>query len=311
MKIDIIIPNYNGSELIQKNLPSVIEATKGHPGTKFIIVDDGSEKKDKELLYVFLAKEKNENIVLLENEHNIGFAGTVNKGVKYSAAEFVVLLNSDVVPDKDFLNSPLKSLTTDPNLFGVGCMDKSIEHGEAILRGRGEASWKKGFLQHKRGEVDKSNTFWISGGSSIIRREIFQKLKGFDEIYNPFYWEDIDLSYRAQKSGYKIIFDSESKVTHKHEEGAIKRNFSKNTVKRIAFRNELIFVWKNITSTQMIISHICHLLILMTKSLLKLDKTLLRGFFEAIKKLPDIMTKRQLQKKLYVRSDKEILAEFK
>ena len=190
-------------------------------------------------------------------------------------------------------------------------MDKSIESGSVVLRGRGIGRWKKGFVVHTRGEVDNSNTFWISGGSSIVRRDLFLKLKGFDEIYNPFYWEDIDLSYRAQKSGYDIYFDNKSVVKHLHEEGAIKSNFKKSYVKKIAFRNQLIFVWKDVSTLRLMLTHIFFLPILLIKSIIKNDQAIVGGFFMATKKLPAIISKRKSQKKLYKVSDTEILSKTK
>lgn len=308
MKIDVVIPNYNGAKIIKKNLPEVVSVFDRHKDTKFIVVDDASNPEDKKDLYMLLSKMNNPKIVLLENEKNHGFATTVNRGVSYSDADLVVLLNSDVVPEKGFIDDVPEKFKENPTLFGIGCMDKSIENGSVVLRGRGIGRWKKGFVVHTRGEVDKSSTFWISGGSSIIRREIFLKLKGFDEIYNPFYWEDIDLSYRAQKSGYEIYFDNKIVVKHLHEEGAIKSNFKKSYVKKIAFRNQLIFIWKNISTSRLFITHLLFLPILILKSIFKNDQAIVGGFFMATKKLPDIISKRKSQKKFYKISDSKILS---
>lgn len=241
---------------------------------------------------------------------NKGFASAVNFGVSNSKADFIVLLNSDVSPDKDFLKAPLVSLASDRNLFGVGCMDESVEEGKVILRGRGVGRWEKGFLVHAKGEVDKKDTFWISGGSSIIRRELFEKIGGMDTVYNPFYWEDIDLSYRARKSGYSIKFDNTSVVRHYHEEGAIKKYFTKNEITTISYRNQFVFVWKNITDWKLIRSHIQSLPLHMISALKDKNAAFLKGFFLALAKLPGIMVRRKNQKKLYKFSDFEIIEDI-
>ena len=72
---------------------------------------------------------------------------------------------------------------------------------------------------------------------------------------NPFYWEDIDLSYRAQKAGFIVLFEKESIVTHRHEEGAIKRYHTSKKVRVITYRNQFIFAWTNMSDLPLILSH--------------------------------------------------------
>lgn len=312
MSVDIIIPNYNGSAIIEKALPNVFRALKNYKG-KVIIVDDGSKKEEVLLLSDLVEKYASEgkHIKLVKHVKNKGFSSAVNTGVRASDADFVVLLNSDIIPHEDFLKSPLNHLIDNKNLFAVGCMDESIENGKTILRGRGVAKWSGGMLSHSRGEVDKSDTFWTSGGSSIIRRDLYQKFGGMDEIYNPFYWEDIDLSYRARKMGFDIMFDNKSKVTHFHETGAIKSNFTVSKVTKIAHRNQFMFIWKNITSINLITNHILLLPINILKAIKSGDTNLLYGFFLALIKLPAIIKKRNLQKKSYKISDLKLINSIK
>ncbi len=308
MTVDIIIPNFNGSHLISENLPSVIESVRNFSG-KIIIVDDGSLKKDYDNLIDIVDKLHTEEkeIVLVRHKKNLGFASAVNTGVNTSDAEFIVLLNSDVLPDKNFLVHPLKKYMVDNSVFGVGCMDKSIEGSSTILRGRGIGRWEKGLLLHSKGDISQEDTFWISGGSSIIRRSYYKKLGGMDTIYNPFYWEDIDLSYRAQKVGYKVVFDKESVVIHRHEEGAIKKHFSETKVRKIAYRNQFIFVWKNITTKSFLISHIMHLPVNLAGAIKRGDTGMVLGFFLALLRLPAIMSRRLKQQKMYKKSDAELI----
>ena len=220
MSISIIIPNYNGAELLKKNLPKVTDAISNYKESiEIIVVDDCSTDSSMEIL------KKLNGIRIIRNERNLGFSSTVNNGVRNASGEIVVLLNTDVKPEKEFL-IPLLNHFNDEKIFAVGCKDKSIENGKTVLRGRGVGMWKKGFLIHSRGEVDKNTTLWVSGGSGAFKKSIWEKLGGFDELYSPFYWEDIDLSYRAIKSGYKILFEPKSVVIHEHQKGAIKRKYS-------------------------------------------------------------------------------------
>ncbi len=306
MTVDVVIPNYNGLKLLEENLPRVIESVKGYKGS-IIIVDDCSQESEFEALRDFVEKLESKNIILLRNEKNLGFSSTVNRGVKESDATIVILLNTDVVPEEKFLDPIIKDFKEDQNLFGVGCMDKSIEGDKIVLRGRGMASFQRGLLLHWRGDTDKTDTFWISGGSSAVRREFFEKLKGFDTLFNPFYWEDIDLSYRARKSGFNIKFEPASVVEHRHTEGSIKKHYSDFQIKTIAYRNQFIFVWKNITDVGFIVSALMWFPYHMLSSLLKFDIPMLLGMILAAIRLPDIIRKRFEQEKLCKLRDSDLL----
>jgi len=311
MKVEVIIPNYNGAALIQKNLPHVITAVEEIPDTSITIIDDASGEEDRARLRTLIQSYVGRSpvqIQLIENERNLGFSGTVNKAAFLSAAEFLVFLNSDVLPSKNFLHAPLQDFHFDKELFGVGFLDESIEKDTVVSRGRGKAVWRRGMLIHRRGETDKKDTFWISGGSCIVRREIFIQLGGFDELYNPFYWEDIDLSYRAQKVGFHILFQPDSKVVHEHEKGAIKTHYSEFQIHAIAYRNQLIFIWKNITDSILFRSHLLYVPYYLLKAFFRFDTAFLYGFLLALKLLPDIIQKRKKQKRIAVKKDSDIIS---
>ena len=229
MKISIVIPNRNGGHLLGQNLPFVLAAADGN---EVIVVDDASTDGSLELI-----RKKFSSVVVVARKNSGGFACSVNCGVKQATGEIVVLLNTDVRPEKGFIRPIMKHFDT-PNVFAVGCLELSIEGDRMIRRGRGIAEWQKGFFIHRRGEVDKLTTAWVSGGSGAFRKSTWDKLGGMDVMYSPFYWEDIDLSYRALKSGYSLVFEPKSIVTHEHAIGAIRREFSPLWVSIISYRNQ-------------------------------------------------------------------------
>lgn len=302
MNLSVVIPNYNGQDLLKKNLPKVIEAAGD---AEIIVVDDSSLDNSLSILDKFGSKLK-----VIRNEKNSGFSSTVNRGVKAAKGDIIILLNTDVIPEKGFLEPLLKHFQ-DEKIFAVGCMDKSIEDGKTILRGRGVGSWKKGFFVHSRGEVNRTNTLWVNGGSGAFRKSIWNKLGGFNSLYNPFYWEDIDLSYRALKSGYKILFEPRSIVIHEHEKGIIKKKFSSGQVKNIAYRNQFIFIWKNATDLDLQFLHLFWLFYYFIKAFLRRDLAFFKGFFSAFILLPKIIKCSFEDQKLFVLKDAQIVAPFR
>lgn len=274
LSVSIVIPNWNGVNLLAKNLPSVIRADGSN---EIIIADDASS--DGSVEYI---RKNFPGVVVVENKEQQGFAGNVNSGVARATSDIVVLLNTDVRPEKGFLKFLIAHFT-DPKVAAVGCLEKSHEGENVVFRGRGVAHWEKGYYIHSRGEVDREDTAWVSGGSSAFRRIVWNEFGGMDTRFNPFYWEDIDLSYRIQRAGYTILFEKKSVVAHFHEEGKIKSDYSPNDVKRIAYRNQYIFHWKNIPNGRIWLDHIIWTLIRLIQAITRGDWLMLQGFILALK----------------------------
>lgn len=248
--VSIVIPNFNGEELLEKNIPLLIQAKDNSNNCikEIIVVDDGSGDESIKLITT-----KYSQIKLIKHRVNRGFSASVNTGVRAAKGELICLLNSDVVPEYNFLESVFSHFL-DPKIFAVS-LNETGDFGWA------KGSFTDGFIGHSGGpkSLTPHDTFWVSGGSGVFRRSIWMNLGGMDEkLLSPFYWEDVDLCYRALKRGYGLIWDPDAKVTHKHET-TISR-FSKTYVERILERNQLIFIWKNLTSTNLFRKHLIGLL---------------------------------------------------
>ena len=297
MKISIVIPNRNGANLLKKNLPSVLAAAKG---AELIVVDDASTDDSLKLL-----KNTCPSVRVVRKVRHDGYASTVNAGVREAHGDVVVLLNSDVRPEKDFL-APLIKHFDDPSVFAVGCLEKSHEKGSIVLRGRGEAKWEKGFFIHWRGEVDQTTTAWVAGGSGAFRKSIWEKLGGMDTIYDPFYWEDIDLSYTALKAGYRILFERKAVVAHEHETGAIKQAYSKGFVNMIAYRNQFLFIWKNMSDPKILFAHALWTPVRLVQALFQGNFALISGYVRALSYLPSVYQSRLKSSRYWKVSDRAL-----
>lgn len=298
LSVSIVIPNWNGAKLLRKNLPAVIAAANG---AEIVVADDASVDDS----IGVLAKEF-PGIVRVENKKQRGFAGNVNSGVAKATGDIVVLLNTDVRPQKDFLAPLLAAFAADDTLAAVGCLEKSHEKNGVVLRGRGIARWEKGFFIHAKGEVTKTDTAWVSGGSAAYRRSVWNTLGGMDTIYNPFYWEDIDLSYQILKAGYSIRFEPKSIVDHYHEEGAIKTSYTPETVKRIVYRNQFLFLWKNISDVSLWLMHCLWMPVRLVQAAIVGDTAMVYGYAMIFRMFPALYKSRLRASRHWRRRDSSI-----
>jgi len=248
-KVSIVIPNYNGEELLNTNLPYVLKASKYKNNNiiEIIVVDDASRDSS-----VSLLKKKFHEIKVYKHTVNRGFSSAVNMGARMSKGDLVALLNTDVIPSKDFLKHVLPHFNNE-SVFAVSFHEKGY--------GWAKGCFADGYINHEPGRESKKmhETFWVNGGSGIFRRSMWMKLGGMDEkLLNPFYWEDVDLSYRAAKRGWKLLWEPKAKVIHEHE--STMKKISEKYKRRIQERNRLIVIWKNITSPQLFKKHVSGLI---------------------------------------------------
>lgn len=325
-KISVIIPNYNGKHLLEKNLAKVIQNCKD---CEIIIVDDASTDSSIEFILseitpslgiemkqITSEEERTtterswesisrtfKKIKIIKLTKNKGFAFAVNSGLKAAEGNLIVLLNSDVSPRESFLKASLKYFK-DPTMFAVGFADLSHEGKRIAIRGRGCASFKKGFVTHYKSQPVSGETLWVSAGSGIFDKKKLLDLGGFDTIFAPFYWEDIDISFRAWQAGYKCIFEPKSKVDHFHEEGAIKKSKSAFFIKKVSYTNQILFVWKNISDPLWLIQHLLWLPYHFAKALMTFDVAFFAGFLWALIKVPSLI----FDSSLIIHSPREVLA---
>lgn len=236
MKISVVITNWNGLNLITRSLPQIISTSP--EADEFIFVDDGST--DNSLSFVNNLAKKNKKLKIIAQKQNLGFIPTSNHGVKKSSGDFVVLLNNDIFPKKNYIKNSLIHFK-DSSVFGVGFAEIGQENWPRFF-------WSEGYLQYEPIYSNSTHiTGWLSGGSSIIYKKYFSYLGGFDPIYEPFYSEDLDLGYRAWKSGYRLLWEPNSQVLHQHESTTSKIN--RHFTDYVKERNRLLMILRNITDS--------------------------------------------------------------
>lgn len=281
--VDVIIPSYNARYLLEKNLPVLVKNTENLG--KLIIIDNGSEDDTIEWLKKYYPK-----TIIIRNKTNLGYTKPVNQGIAISDSEFFILINNDVRPEKGYDTKSLKYFK-DPDIFAVTFNERGASWPDMY--------WQGGKMQFTHGKDKESPVLsaWASGGSAIFRRSIWNKLGGMDEIYAPFYWEDIDIGYRAWKSGYKIIWNPYSEVIHEHE--STSKRLNPNYISLIKQRNELLFNWLNVKDRNLVAGHLKFLLVHSITHPGYL-KVIIAAFFRLFKHKP--------LSRHFIRTDKQILS---
>ena len=299
----IVIPNYNGRNLLKDNLPYLNVAAKRYAGrTELIVVDDASTYNSIEYLERHFP-----DIRTIKIDANVGFAEACEAGIRAARYDIVIMLNTDVRVTEDFI-VPLMAHFSDESVFAVSAM--SFGDGRNIPRELAKVPFfKRGHLKfvsaqnpdliHAVTEQDSSPiyTFYAVGAHCAIDKQKYFSLGDFDNLYYPFYWKDVDLCYRAWKHGWKSTFEPKSNVYHTlsgpiHSENHL--SYKANIIKR----NRLLFLWKNITSIKYLyLSHLLPVLIRSCFGMLVLDFNFYRVLFSALLRLPQARRCRKLERR--------------
>lgn len=305
-KISIVIPNYNGKQYLEKGLNSIFALKEFQSfGNEVIVVDDASSDGSQEYL-----KQNFPQVNVIPNLKNSGFGEACNKGIRAANNELVILLNNDIVVSEDFVKPLLDHLKEDdvfaasPKLYA---WDK-----QTFATGMYAGEFKNGYVNiwNESGVCPEPKInraapqMFAIGCAMCFRKNDFLELGGFDNVFRPYCWEDIDISYQALKRGKRVIYEPKSVAYHKIH-GTI-GNFNR----RIEIKNELLFIWKNITDLDLVIKH---LLISPFHFINKKEKPadFLIGYFLALLQLPKVLLRRFTARKYAGVSDKEIFSNTK
>ncbi len=283
--ISVILPNYNGRALLEKNLPSLFGAIEGIEH-EVIVVDDASADESIPFL-----NQHYPNVRVLENPHNLGFSATCNRGVKAARQPLLCIVNTDVTFEPDYFRKALPHFE-DPQLFAVkGDIVNYAESPDNVvnIERSSRLYYKRGFLRFDQrvepqpelfnGEID--GQFLLLGCCFVCDTQKMRELGGFDEVFSHFYWEDADLALRALRRGYHEVYEPACRVYH--QTSSTIASYRSNTRRRlVSMRNKFIFSWRHLHGATQWSSHIGFTLLSLLGRWLILDWKYYAAFFNAL-----------------------------
>jgi hypothetical protein len=255
VKIALVILNWNGQQLLEKFLPSIVNFSTQENVTIYV-ADNAST--DNSIQFI---KEHFPTVLIVQNKKNGGFAKGYNDALKHIKADVFGLVNSDIEVTQNWLNPIITTFKNEPNTSIIqpkildyknksmfeyagaagGFIDK---FGYPYCRGRI-------FLNLERDEQQYNDTteiFWASGACFFIRSKVFFELNGFDEDYFA-HQEEIDLCWRAKNNNHTIKYVGTSTVYHVGG-ATIKEESPRKSF--LNFRNSLHSLLKNLPTSKLV-----------------------------------------------------------
>lgn len=243
MKATIVIPNINGKGWLRDSIESVYAQTE--QDFELIVVDNGSTDESLDQARAYRARP---NFTLIENGRNTGFSHAVNQGIAQARGEYVVLFNNDAFAEPEWLAELIRTAEKDERTFAVQSL--MLRHYQRELADDAgdyvtilAFACKTGDGRRASRYTRERRIFSACAGAALYRKRLLDELGGFDENFFA-YFEDVDLSWRANNAGYRCVLCPTARCYHicGASTGAVRYNAFKSVQ---SGRNSLLLPLKN------------------------------------------------------------------
>lgn len=235
----LAILNYNGRKHLEHLLPTACIAAKNYPGDCSVLVLD-NRSSDPDVEWIRREFPSVRVVIAAEND----FLFSYNWLMPQLQEEIVVLLNNDLRLDGHFLEPLLRHFQSS-DVFAVSAMSYDWE-GNEKTSGPARLIFSNGFYgwRYETQRQELCHTLFTSGGFTAVDRRKFLDLGGFNRLYHPAYCEDLDLSFRAWRRGWRSIYEPASVVWHReHASWEVSTAARPN---RLYLRHGLLFQWSSL-----------------------------------------------------------------
>lgn len=208
VKVSIIIPHYNQKDCLERLFPNLVDQT--YKDFEVILIDDCTPDEATITFVRDFIKDK-PNMHLVQNETNMRFVKTVNRGITLATGEYICLLNSDTEVKNNFVQRNVDILDSNPGIGGVTCTIVD-EHGKNWFSG---GRYRNGIPSNLKDDFQgiRSADF-IAGTAVFYRKVIFDRTGCFDENFI-MYHEDVEFGLRVKHcTDYRLCTFSDKLVAH-------------------------------------------------------------------------------------------------
>jgi GT2 family glycosyltransferase len=241
------IPAYRNVESLRRCLQSVVSIS-AELSSCLVVTDDSGDGRLAAAL-----KSEFPQVRWIVHQRNLGFGASANDCVRALPADVVILLNDDAELASDPL-PPLRKAFEDETLFAVTF--QSVLRDGGFREGAKRLVWPFGMPRILHNSQDQrppvngvQPSAYAVGGHAAFHRLRFWELGGFDPLFAPFYWEDVDLAQRARRAGWRTIYLPACQVVHDGD-SAIRSAHRAEFLREITLRNRLLFAWRHARGLQ-------------------------------------------------------------
>ncbi|MBA3841359.1 MAG: glycosyltransferase family 2 protein [Actinobacteria bacterium] len=271
VRASLIVLNWQGTEVIAPCLDSLLKAS--HERDEVIVVDNASTDGSREYL------QTRDDIRLVELDENAFIFG-LNLGLAAARGEYVAFLNNDIVVEPDFVDACVLGFSAGDDVFAV--CPRILEQSGLDQGSRTAATWHRGILFYRvlPHSNEPTDCFFAVGGQSFFRRKMLQQIGSIDPLFWPMYHEDIELSYRAWKRGWRVRYAPDA-IVHHHGGHSSQRAFTRGQLRSFVRQNEYLTVWKNVHDPRLLFEHLMLMLPRLAVAAARGDWPTLVGFGRA------------------------------
>lgn len=304
--VSVIIVNWNGKHLLAECLDSLQAQTR--PADEIFVVDNGSSDGSQVLI-----REQYPEVILIELGVNNGFSSANNVALERARGDYIALLNNDLLIDPEWMEHMVVALDTNPSLGSCACKmilyDRRDTIDAAGINGLKSGIGANRGIYQKDGDAFRCPqlVFGACAGAALYRTAMLHDIGFFDEdLY--IYYEDVDLSFRAQLAGYNCLYVPEAVVYHHH--GASSSALGKKYY--YLARNSILVFVKNMPMPRLL-RYVPHVVALQIEFALIMGRsghigTYARACMDAIRLLPRMIAKRRSIQQRARRSAKQVAA---
>jgi GT2 family glycosyltransferase len=312
--ISVIIVNLNGA----KYLSECLDALYGQrvPPQEVLIIDNASSDNSLEIIETFRAQhaaptQQTAKVLpaqpilrVMRNPRNVGFGAANNQGIRASSGKYVLLLNADVVLERDFLKHTLDVMRRDKTVGLVAGKllnyeDRRRIDSTGLLIRKNRRAYDRG-----QGECDtglyeqEEEVFGVSGAACLCRRAVLEDIRYADEYFDELFFAykgDVDLSWRVRLFGWKCVYTPQAIGWHYRKWGIGKRRDIPRLVRRHSLKNRYLMLLKN-EHWRTLLPGVLHLIVFEIVSLgyiVLREPHLFLAFADIVRMLPLVMKKRR------------------